>query len=80
MQIDCNQSSLVFFLYYSEKVSHLKILLPCFSSVTHTMWWLAPNFSDGAEFEFAVPSIRPAVLLNGLNLSTPTPPPLGPVE
>lgn len=48
-----------FFLYYSEKVSHLKILLPCFSSVTHTMWWLAPNFSDGAEFEFAAPSFRP---------------------
>lgn len=48
-----------FFLYYSEKVSHLKILLPCFSSVTHTMWWLPPNFSDGAEFEFAAPSSRP---------------------
>lgn len=48
-----------FFLYYCEKVSHLKILLPCFSSVTHTMWWLAPNFSDGAEFEFAAPSFRP---------------------
>lgn len=48
-----------FFMYYSEKVSHLKILLPCFSSVTHTMWWLPPNFSDGAEFEFAAPSFRP---------------------
>lgn len=23
------------------------------------MWWLAPNFSDGAEFEFAAPSLRP---------------------
>lgn len=44
------------------------------------MWWLAPNFSDGAEFEFAAPSIRLAVLLNGPNLSTPTPPPLGLVE
>lgn len=53
------------FMYYSKKVSHLKILLPCFSSVIHTMWWLAPNFSDGAEFEFAAPSIRLAVLLNG---------------
>lgn len=44
------------------------------------MWWLAPNFSDGAEFEFAAPSIRLAVLLNGPNLSTPTPPPLGLVD
>lgn len=68
------------FLYLPEEVSHLKILLPCFSSVTHTMWWLAPNFSDGAEFEFAAPSIRLAVLLNGPNLSTPTPPSLGLVE
>lgn len=44
------------------------------------MWWLAPNFSYGAEFEFAAPSIRLAVLLNGPNLCTPTPPPLGLVE
>lgn len=42
------------------------------------MWWLPPNFSDGAEFEFGcsvLPSIRLMVLLNGLNLSTPTTPP-----
>lgn len=44
---------------YTEKVSHLKILLPCFSSVTHTMWWLPPIFSDGAEFAFAAPSFLP---------------------
>lgn len=44
------------------------------------MWWLAPNFSDGAEFEFGAPSIRLTVLLTGPNLSTPSPPPLGLVE
>lgn len=44
------------------------------------MWWLAANFSDGAEFEFAAPSIRLVVLLNGPNLSTLCLPPLGLVE
>lgn len=69
-----------FFPVLFRNVSHLKILLPCFSFVIHTMWWLAPNFSDGAEFEFAAPSIRLVVLLNGPNLSTLYLPPLGLVE
>lgn len=36
-----------FFFCTTVRTSHLKILLPCFSSVTHTMWWLPPNFSMG---------------------------------
>ena len=71
---------MIFIFCTTEKVSHLKKYLVAMFFFCNTHYVVAAAqmpFSGGAEFEFAAPSIRPAVLLNGPNLSTPPPhPPL----